>query len=90
MLVKAIRRSCMGFLDGLLGNASEINISEIKNEYDKILGENECIERAYKLIRDMFIFTNKRLILVDKQGITGKKCDIILFNCSLTTWMIKI
>ncbi|MGE4283856.1 MAG: PH domain-containing protein [Clostridia bacterium] len=65
----------MGFLDGLLGNASEVNIGEIKNEYDKILGENENIERAYKLIRDMFIFTNKRLILVDKQGITGKKCE---------------
>lgn len=65
----------MGFLDGLLGNASEVNINEIINEYGKLLGENENIERAYKLIRDMFIFTNKRLILVDKQGITGKKCE---------------
>jgi len=65
----------MGLFDGLLGNASEVNISEINNEYAKIIGENENIERAYKLIRDMFIFTNKRLILVDKQGITGKKCE---------------
>jgi len=65
----------MGFLDGLLGNASEVNISEIRNEYEKLLGENENIERAYKLIRDMFIFTNKRLIFVDKQGLTGKKSE---------------
>ncbi|AHF07592.1 PH domain-containing protein [Desulfitobacterium metallireducens] len=65
----------MGFFDGVLGNASEVNIGEIKTEYDKIIGENENIERAYKLIRDMFIFTNKRLILVDKQGLTGKKCE---------------
>ena len=65
----------MGFLDGLLGNASQVNIDEIKNEYDKIIGDNETIESAYRLIRDMFIFTNKRLILVDKQGITGKKCE---------------
>lgn len=65
----------MGFIDGLLGNASEVNISEIKSEYAKILSENENIERAYKLVRDMFLFTNKRLILVDKQGITGKKCE---------------
>ncbi|HBP64809.1 MAG TPA: cytoplasmic protein [Desulfosporosinus sp.] len=65
----------MGFIDGLLGNASEVDINEINHEYDKIIGENEVIEKAYKLIRDMFIFTNKRLILVDKQGVTGKKCE---------------
>lgn len=26
-------------------------------------------------MRDMFIFTNKRLVLVDKQGLTGKKVE---------------
>lgn len=35
----------------------------------------ETVEKAYKLVRDMFIFTNKRLILVDKQGVTGKKIE---------------
>jgi hypothetical protein len=65
----------MGLLDGLLGNASEVNIKEIEKEYSNVLAENEVIERAYKLIRDMFIFTNKRLILVDKQGMTGKKTE---------------
>jgi len=65
----------MGLFNGLLGNASEVNISKIKDEYDEIIGDNENIEKAYKLVRDMFIFTNKRLILVDKQGITGKKCE---------------
>jgi len=65
----------MGLFDGLLGNASAVNISKIKNEYDEIIGDNENIEKAYKLVRDMFIFTNKRLILVDKQGITGKRCE---------------
>ncbi len=65
----------MGLFDSLLGNASEISVSEIQKEYANILAENENIERAYKLIRDMFIFTNKRLILIDKQGITGKKSE---------------
>ena len=65
----------MGLFDALLGNASEVNIEEVRKEYAHVLAENESIERAYKLIRDMFIFTNKRLILVDKQGITGKKCE---------------
>ena len=65
----------MGLFDGLLGNSSEVNISKIRDEYDEIIGDNENIEKAYKLVRDMFIFTNKRLILIDKQGITGKKCE---------------
>lgn len=65
----------MGFFDGLMGNASEVNIAEIQNEYAHILASSERIEKAYKLLRDMFIFTNKRLILVDKQGLTGKKVE---------------
>lgn len=33
------------------------------------------MEKAYVLIRDVFIFTSRRLILVDKQGLTGKKVE---------------
>ncbi|GHH97672.1 PH domain-containing protein [Neobacillus kokaensis] len=65
----------MGFLDGLMGNASEVNVTEIQKDFAKILAPSERIERGYKLIRDLFIFTNKRLILVDKQGVTGKKVE---------------
>jgi len=65
----------MGLFDGLLGNASEVKIDEVQKEYANILAENEKIEKAYKLIRDMFIFTSKRLILVDKQGMTGVKIE---------------
>lgn len=65
----------MGLLNGLMGNASEVNIAEVQKEYSHILAPSEQIEKAYKLIRDMFIFTNKRLILVDKQGMTGKKIE---------------
>ncbi|EDU37397.1 cytoplasmic protein [Clostridium sporogenes] len=65
----------MGLFDGLMGNASEVNIMEVEKEYSNILSENERVEKAYKLIRDMFIFTNKRLILVDKQGMTARKTE---------------
>lgn len=65
----------MGFLDSVLGNASEVNISSIQNDYARILANNEKIEKAYQLVRDMFIFTDKRLILVDVQGLTGKKIE---------------
>ena len=66
----------MGFLDGLMGNASELNLAEVQKEFAHILASTETIEKAYKLVRDLFIFTNKRLILIDKQGLTGKKMDI--------------
>ena len=40
---------------------------------DGILLENERVTVSYKGIRDMLILTNKRMLLVDKQGLTGKK-----------------
>jgi hypothetical protein len=66
----------MGFLSGLLGNASGVSVEEATKEYGFVLAKDEAIEVAYKLIRDYFIFTRKRLILVDKQGLTGKKVEI--------------
>ncbi|MBC5628289.1 PH domain-containing protein [Clostridium sp. NSJ-6] len=65
----------MGLFNGIIGNASEVDINKVSQEYDKLLGPSERIEKAYKLIRDMLIFTNKRLIIVDKQGVTGKKTE---------------
>ena len=65
----------MGFLDGLMGNASEMKLEDVQKDYANLLSGTERIEKAYKLIRDLFIFTNKRLILIDKQGVTGKKVD---------------
>ncbi|GIU43489.1 hypothetical protein TUM4438_12530 [Shewanella sairae] len=63
----------MGLLDSLMGNASEVNLDELTQELRAIMADNESLTLAYKVIRDMFVFTNKRLILIDKQGVTGKK-----------------
>lgn len=65
----------MGLFDGLLGNASKIDPAQIQQEFDKILAPGEVIEHAYKVLRDYFVFTDKRLVLVDKQGLTGSKVD---------------
>lgn len=66
----------MGLFNAILGNASEVNIENVSTEFEPILIEGENIEKAYKLIRDMFIFTNKRLILVEKQ-LVGTKVDYL-------------
>lgn len=65
----------MGIFSGVMGNASVVTADDVAKEYGRILAPSERVEKAYKLIRDMFIFTNKRLILIDKQGITGKKVE---------------
>lgn len=67
----------MGFLDGLLGNASKIDPARIQNEFERLLAVDEHVEHAYQLIRDMFLFTNKRLILVNRQGFTGNKVEYL-------------
>jgi hypothetical protein len=65
----------MGFFSSLLNSAGVAKIEELNTEYGKLLTEGEIIEVGYRVIRDVFIFTNKRLILVDKQGVSGKKVE---------------
>lgn len=65
----------MGLLDGVLGNASKIDPARIQEEFGQILAPGERVEHAYQLIRDYFVFTDKRLVLVDKQGLTGSKAE---------------
>jgi hypothetical protein len=67
----------MGLFSAILGNAGVAQPSELQAEYGILLAEGEAIEIGFKLIRDVFIFTNKRLILVDKQGLTGKKIEYL-------------
>ena len=63
----------MGLLDGMLGNASKVDNASVQDEFAQLLAPGERVEHAYKLIRDFFVFTNKRLVVVDKQGLTGSK-----------------
>ena len=67
----------MGLIGALMGNARTVDAEAIRKDYGKLLLEDEEVEMAFKLIRDVYIFTSKRLILVDKQGITGKKVDML-------------
>lgn len=65
----------MGLFSALLGNAGSVNQETLVKDYGKLLITSEEIELGFKLIRDTFIFTNKRLILIEKQGITGSKIE---------------
>ncbi len=65
----------MSLLSSLLGNAGAIDKKDLQDKYGKLLIDSEEIQAGFKIIRDTFIFTNKRLILVDVQGITGSKIE---------------
>lgn len=65
----------MGLLSGLMGNASEVDVAKLQTEFAQVLTEGERIEKAFQLIRDMFVFTDKRLIFVNRQGLTGSKVE---------------
>ena len=67
----------MGLISAMLGNASEIDATKIEKEFSNMLVDGEEIHNAYKLYRDLIVFTNYRLFLVDKQGLTGKKKEYV-------------
>ncbi|MDT0268415.1 PH domain-containing protein [Streptomyces sp. DSM 44915] len=59
----------------LFGNAHTIDPQQAYQEYAKLFGQGERVLAAYRLIRDTVLLTDRRLIMVDKQGITGKKVE---------------
>lgn len=65
----------MGLFNKLLGNASEVSVEKLTEKYQRLLSDTEEIEMGFELFRDTFVFTNKRLILIDVQGLTGSKVE---------------
>ena len=64
-------------LSGLLGVAGLIDPSEVEKDFRPLLMESEKIHAGFKLIRDKFIFTEKRMLIVDVQGVTGRKKEYL-------------
>lgn len=67
----------MSIFSKLLGNAGEANYEDLNKKYHKLLVGGEEIQMGFKLIRDTFLFTTKRLVIIEVQGITGSKVEYI-------------
>jgi hypothetical protein len=50
--------------------------TSVPKEIAAVLIEGEHAEIAYKTVRDVAVITNKRIIIADRQGITGKKVEV--------------
>lgn len=63
------------FQNGVFIKLKRINPEKIMGDIGPLLVMGESVVSAYKGIRDYVVFTDKRVISVNAQGITGKKRD---------------
>jgi hypothetical protein len=61
----------------MMGNVTEFPVEKAQEEYRQILIEGETVVKAFKLFRDQVVMTNSRLITLNKEGVTGKKQEMI-------------
>lgn len=54
-------------------NLRPINKESVRGEVNGLLIGGEEVMFAFQTVRDQLVFTNKRIISIDVQGITGKK-----------------
>lgn len=69
-------------LDSNFINLKSISKDEIREEIPELLVEKEKIIAAFKTIRDQVIFTNKRIFVVNVQGLIGKKVSYFTYPYS--------
>ena len=67
----------MGIFTGVAKNSGSAEAKKYHSDYGQLLVDGEIIEAGYVVQRDTFLFTNKRLILVDIQGISGKQIEYL-------------
>lgn len=54
-------------------NLKPISVDTVRDEVNGLLIDGENVEMAFQTVRDQLVFTNKRIISIDVQGITGKR-----------------
>ena len=54
-------------------NLKAINFNDIRKEVFELLANGENIVSAFKTVRDQVVFTDKRIFVINVQGVTGKK-----------------
>lgn len=63
-------------------NLKQIDLSKVRREVLDFLVGGEDMVQAFETIRDQVIFTTKRILVVNVQGITGKKKSYISYPYS--------
>jgi len=65
----------MSFIEDMIGVTLELNQEEMQEKVVEFLLEDEKLIKGYQIVRDILIFTDKRIIIVDYLGVRGKKIE---------------
>ncbi len=65
----------MSFIEEMMGVTLELNQEEMEEKIVDFLLEDEKLIKGYQIIRDILIFTDKRIIIVDYIGVRGRKIE---------------
>ena len=63
----------VNFNQNSVWNLKPIEPDAVRNEVMALLINGEEVVMAFQTVRDQLVFTNKRIIAIDVQGITGKR-----------------
>ena len=63
-------------------NEEEISLKEVRPEVPTLLVNGENMVKAFQTVRDQVVFTDKRIFVVNVQGITGKKVSYFSYPYS--------
>lgn len=67
----------MGLFTGTAKTTDSAQIKKFHSDYGQLLVDGEIIDTGFVVFRDTFLFTNKRLIIVDIQGISGRQIEYL-------------
>ncbi len=67
----------MGLFSGTGKDAGAAETKKFHSDYGQLLADGEIIETGFVVFRDTFLFTNKRLIVVDIQGLSGRQIEYL-------------
>ena len=70
------RKTMIDFQNGSIYKLKKVDSARFNDELRPILVAGESVIGCYQDVRDHVVFTDKRIIAVNVQGITGKKKDI--------------
>lgn len=63
----------VNFNQNSVWNLRPIAVETVRKEVYGLLISGETVEMAFRTVRDQLLFTNKRIIAIDVQGVSGRR-----------------
>jgi len=67
----------MGLFTAMEKTTGPLSTKKFHTEFGQLLVDGEIIDAGFVVMRDTFLFTNKRLIIVEVQGISGRQLEYL-------------